>query len=55
MSLPSGWYVPKRIVQEEFTNWGTIYVRLFPVYLFLIRVVCPLCIAAIMLYQFGIL
>ena len=49
-----GWYLPKHIVREEFTNWGTIYTRLFPFYLFLIRVVCPLGILAIFLYQMGL-
>ena len=49
-----GWFVPKQLVRDEFTNWGTLYARLFPVYLFLIRVVCPLSILAIMLHQFGV-
>jgi len=50
-----GWFVPKQLVRDEFTNWGTVSQRLFPVFLFLIRFVCPLCIAAIMLHQFNIL
>ena len=50
-----GWYVPKKIVKDEFTNWGTLKGRLFGVFLFMIRFVCPLCIFAIFLHQFGIL
>ena len=29
-----GWYVPKKIVRDEFTNWGTLKGTLFPVFLF---------------------
>ena len=50
-----GWYVPKRIVRDEFTNWGTLSGRFFGIYLFLIRVVCPVCIAIIFLHQFKII
>ncbi len=50
-----GWYVPKQLVHDEFTNWGTVSRKLFPLFLFLIRFVCPLCIAAIMLHQFNII
>lgn len=50
-----GWYVPKKIVKDEFTNWGTLSARLFGVYLFCVRVICPLCILAIFLNQLGII
>lgn len=50
-----GWFVPKQLVKDEFTNWGTVSRRLFPVYLFLIRIVCPLCILVIFLNQLGLL
>ncbi|MBO4314983.1 MAG: sodium-dependent transporter [Prevotella sp.] len=50
-----GWYVPKNIVKDEFTNWGTLKGGFFQAYLFLIRYVCPLCILAIFLHQFGVL
>ena len=50
-----GWYVPKRIVRDEFTNWGTLSGRFFGIYLFLIRVVCPVCIVVIFLHQFGLI
>lgn len=50
-----GWYVPKRIVKDQFTNWGTLRGTLFGAYLFCVRFVCPICILLIFLHQFGII
>lgn len=50
-----GWYVPKKIVKDQFTNWGTLRGALFGVYLFCVRFVCPICIMLIFLNQFGII
>ena len=50
-----GWYVPRRILRDEFTNWGTLRSSLFSVWLFAVRYVCPLCIAAVFLHQFGVI
>ena len=50
-----GWVVPKKTVRDEFTNWGTLGSALFGVYMLLIRYVCPVCILAIFLNQFGII
>ena len=50
-----GWFVPRKVVKDEFTNWGTLRTTLFSTYLFLIRFVCPTAIAAIMLHQFGVI
>jgi len=50
-----GWYVPKKIVRDELTNWGTLSGRFLGVFLFLVRFVCPLCILAIFLHQFGVI
>ena len=49
-----GWYVPKQVVRDEFTNRGTLKGHLFEVYLFAVRIVCPICIILIFLHQFGI-
>jgi len=49
-----GWYVPKRIVRDEFTNQGTLRGRFFGVYLFCVRFICPLAITLIFLHQFGL-
>lgn len=50
-----GWYVPKRLVKDEFTNGGRLRGRFFSVYLFAVRYVCPLCILLIFLHQFGVI
>ena len=49
-----GWYVPKKVVQDEFTNWGTLKGKVFYVYLFLIKFVCPVLIFLVFLNQFGV-
>ena len=46
-----GWYVPKKIVHDEFTNWGTVSGALFGIYLFCVRIVCPICILLVFLHQ----
>ena len=50
-----GWFVPKKIVKDEFTNWGTVSGKIYATWLFIIRFVCPICIAAIFAHQFGII
>lgn len=54
-----GWYVPHHIVKEEFTNSGELksqsYVRLFHIFIFLVKYVCPLAILLIFLHQLGLL
>lgn len=50
-----GWYVPKKLVHDEFTNNDTLKGRLFPIFLFMIRFVTPACIFLIFLHQFGVL
>jgi NSS family neurotransmitter:Na+ symporter len=51
-----GWFVPHKVVREEFTNWGTLRnVGLFHFYLFLVKCVCPICILFIFLHQLGLL
>lgn len=49
-----GWFVPQKIVKDEFTNWGTVSIRFYGIYLFLVRYFCPLAILGIFLHQFGI-
>ena len=50
-----GWYVPQQIVKDEFTNWGTLRGTLFNAWLFAVRFICPICIIAVFLHQFGII
>ena len=50
-----GWVVPRKLIKDEFTNWGTLSGTLFGVYLLLVRYFCPVCIMAIFLNQLGLL
>ncbi len=50
-----GWFVPHKVVRDEFTNWGTLPGTFFHLYLFLVKYVCPLCILFIFLHQFGLI
>ena len=51
-----GWFVPHKMVRDEFTNRGTLRVdRYFHLYIFLVKYVCPLCILFIFLHQLGLL
>lgn len=49
-----GWAVPRKLVRDEFTNWGTVSCRVFGVYLFFVRYVCPTAILAVFLHQLGV-
>lgn len=49
-----GWYVPKAVVKNEFTNWGTVSGNLFGLFLFCVRYVCPVAIATIFFHQLGV-
>ena len=50
-----GWVVPRQLIKDEFTNWGTLRGTFFGVYMILVRYVCPVCIVAIFLNQLGVL
>ena len=50
-----GWYIPKQVVFDEFTNEGSCNVRFYRFYLFAVRYVCPFCIILIFLHQLGLL
>lgn len=50
-SLFIGWYVPKSVVRDEFTNWGTLKGSLFGLFLFCVRFICPLGILAVFVNQ----
>ena len=49
--LFTGWYLDKKLVENELTNGGTIRFRLFRLYYFIIRYVAPLAIAAVFLQE----
>ena len=50
-----GWFVPHKVVHDEFTNWGSLRGRFFHLYLFQVKYVCPLAILFIFLHQLGLL
>lgn len=50
-----GWFIPKKLVKDEFTNWGTVSQRFYGAYLFLVRFVTPLAILGVFMHQFGII
>ena len=51
-----GWFVPHKLVRDEFTNKGTLRnVTMFHFYIFLVKYVCPVCILFIFLHQLGLL
>ena len=54
-----GWFVPHHIVRGEFMNNGDLrsrgYIRLFYIFVFLVKYICPLAILVIFLHQFGLL
>ncbi len=50
-----GWYLPHKLVRDEFTNWGTLRGKFFHMYLFCIKYVCPICILLIFFHQFGLI
>ncbi len=50
-----GWFVPKQVSRDEFTNWNTIKGTFYEIWLFAIRFVCPICIVIVFLHQIGIL
>lgn len=49
-----GWIADGQMVKDEFTNSGTVAVRLYRAWLIAVRFICPVCIALIFLHQFGI-
>ena len=50
-----GWVVKKQTVSDEFTNHGTSNRMFFSLWMFAVRVICPLSIIAIFLHQLGII
>ena len=54
-SLYIGWGARTAVVNREFTNCGTVYRRLFPVYLFIVRFICPILIAIVFFNQLGVI
>lgn len=50
-----GYYVPKQLVGDEYSNSGTLRSSAFRWYLISVKFVCPICILLIFLHQLGII
>lgn len=50
-----GWIVPIADVRAEFTNSGSVLTSVFPIFIWIVRIVCPLGIIVIFLNQFGLI
>ena len=50
-----GWYIPRQVVFDEFTNNGQHNQMYYRVFLFAVRYVCPVCIILVFLHQLHIL
>lgn len=48
------WRMDRQVVRDQFTNWGTVSLGFYKVYLLLMKFVCPLAILCIALHQFGL-
>ena len=51
----SGWYINRSIIYHELTNQGTLKIRFFKLYAFILRYIAPVGILAILLHAIGIL
>ena len=54
-SILMGWFVERKLVENEFTNNGTIKASFFKAYVFSVKFIVPLCILLIFLHQFNII
>ena len=50
-----GWYIPRQLVYDEFTNGGQCNKWFFQTFLFAVRYICPLAITLVFLHQLGVL
>lgn len=48
-----GWYLDKKIVRDEVTNWGALKAPYFKVMIFILRYIAPIGIAVIFLNELG--
>ena len=54
-SILIGWFVERKLVENEFTNNGTLKASFFKAYVFSVKYIVPLCILLIFLHQFHII
>lgn len=49
-----GWVIKRSIVHDEITNYGTLKAPYYPAYVFILRYIAPVGIAAIFLNELGL-
>ena len=54
-SILLGWFIERKLVENEFTNNGTLKASFFKAYVFSVKFIVPLCILLIFLHQFHII
>ena len=54
-SILIGWFVERKLIENEFTNNGTLKSTFFKAYIFSVKFIVPLCILLIFLHQFNII
>ena len=48
-----GWVMPRQLVRDQMTNWGTLSNRYYSHFILIAKYICPLGILMIFLHQFG--
>jgi NSS family neurotransmitter:Na+ symporter len=54
-SIMLGWFVDRKLVQDEFAVGGSVRESFFRVWLFSVRFIVPVCLVLIFLHQFGVI
>jgi NSS family neurotransmitter:Na+ symporter len=54
ISIFTGWYLDKKLVRDEITNYGTLRVPYLRFVIFILRYFAPVAIAIILLNQLGL-
>ena len=55
LSIFTGWYLDKSILYRELSNEGSLKIRFFKTYIFILRYIAPACIGMVLLHSTGIL
>ncbi|MFA4047526.1 sodium-dependent transporter [Prevotella sp. PCHR] len=50
-----GWYIPRTVVADELSSYGAVNAWYTGLYLYSVKIICPLGILAIFLHQFGLI
>ncbi len=55
ISLFTGWYLDRKLVEDEVTNGGTLKVPFLKLYIFILKYIAPIAIALIFINELGLL